>query len=186
MKKKKMMMKSLNVSSSPLVAYDWYRQSLETPDEFTKLCLEVGITFRHCRRDGFLPYVQEANNVILNDTNYFGATTGRYRAITENNIKVTFQLPIGKRYVMLMTGGLLVNNEANLDLVVVLHKLSPFFIHKIATMMFIYFLLFFSAFATDPFILEDGCPKRNPIYKGEETCDNWIMEMCPGIKGRIF
>lgn len=62
-KHKKTLWWSLNVSSSPLVAYDWYRQSLETPDEFTKLCLEVGITFRHCRRDGFLPYVQEARDL---------------------------------------------------------------------------------------------------------------------------
>lgn len=54
-----------------------------------------------------------SNNAILNDTNYFGPTTGRYRALNENTIKVTFQLPIGTRYVALITGALLVNNEAS-------------------------------------------------------------------------
>ncbi len=63
-KHKKRLWWNLNVSSaSPLVAYNWYRQCLEPADEFTKLCLEVGITFRHCRRDGYIPYVQEAHNL---------------------------------------------------------------------------------------------------------------------------
>ncbi len=54
-----------------------------------------------------------SDNAIKNDTNYFGPTTGRYRAVNENTMKVTFQLPIGTRYVALITGALLVNEEAS-------------------------------------------------------------------------
>lgn len=46
--------------------------------------------------------------------------------------------------------------------------------------LFLLILFYLYKVNASPYLLNDGCPERNPEYSGDDTCSaDWILAMCP-------
>jgi hypothetical protein len=82
---------------------------------FDAFSLPVPINTTKTYITAYESYFSNSSNIstatILQDPVYFDAAQGRYIANQNNLASVTFQLPVGNRYAMVLTGGVLVNLE---------------------------------------------------------------------------